>query len=187
MELPILKDFCSDPLPEIRGVETEYGKCFDISPGLIGNLGSVDCVFGDLIRDFIPVYRSGEERYHAAMIDLQTPAEILLFDFFVHKGLDFPTPPEVVHLDRLNAARGYNTTADEWNRLPLSATVALLGPASASIATHHYPEYRRLLDYTFDRIGMPLEDFKGFRFMMAYPTVPSAVVLRVPQLPSPEK
>jgi hypothetical protein len=121
------------------------------------------------------------------MIDLQTPAETLLFDFFVHKDLDFPTPPEVVHLDRLNAARGYNTSADEWNKLPLSAKVAQLGPASASIATHHYPEYRRLLDYTFDRIEIPLEEFKGFRFLMTYPTVPSAIVLRVPLLPAPEQ
>lgn len=184
-ELPILKRFCSDPLPEICSVQTEFGRSFDLQPGVIGNLGSVDCVFGEVVRGVVSKYSEENDRFYATMIDLQTPTEFLLFDLLLHKDLDFPDPVEVLHLDRLNAARGYDTMSCDWNRLPLSVGVTPFSPSSAGAMIHHYPGYRELLDYAFDRIEMSPEDFRGYRFQMTYPTIPSAVVLRLLKSPSP--
>lgn len=183
--LPLLKRFCSDSLPEIRTVVNQSGRCFDIVPGLIGIPGSINCVYGDRVTDFAYNYRTEDSRYYAAVFDLQTPAEHLQLDLMWHQSLDFTAYPEVFHLDRLNAPRGYNTTADEWNRLPLSTTARQINPTLAGIATHHYPEYRDLLDYVTSTIGIPVEEFRIFRFEMTYPTIPSAVVLRTTLRPVP--
>ncbi|MCK4773498.1 MAG: hypothetical protein KAT30_01890 [Candidatus Krumholzibacteria bacterium] len=187
LELPVIREFSSDPLPEIWNITTEYGKRFDIAPGPIGNMGAVDCVFGDRMLPFTDIYCDERDDSLAAIIDLQTPAEVLLFDLFLHRDFTFPTPPDVIHLDRLNTARGYNISSDEWSKLPLSAKVTQLAPGSAGCATPHYPEYSRLLDYAFDKIDRSPLEFRGFRFLLKYPTIPSAVVLRVPKLPRPEE
>lgn len=183
--LPMLKEFCTQPMPEINPVPTAHGKRFDIASGAIGNIGAIDCVFGDLLPNFDSIYQSEDDKFQSAMIDLQTPAEMLLFDFFVHRDLPFPLPPSVMHLDRLNAARGYSTKVNEWNQLPLSAKVREMAPGSVGCSAPFYPQYREIVDYAFSRLGHTARDFRGFRFTMTYPTIPSAVVMHMAKLPVP--
>ncbi len=185
--LPVLREFCSDPLPEITGVESEAGVRFDIAPGMIGNAGAIDYVFGDILRSLTDKFNHEGDRHISAVLELQTPAEMVLFDLFLHRDLPFPTMPEVLHLDRLNAFHDYSTNIEEWKRLPLSAQVKPLAPGAAGCATPHYPGYRKLLDYTFDTIGVSPLEFRGYRFLMKYPTIPSSLVLRVPKLTPPEE
>jgi len=179
MGLPVLREFCTDPLPEILDVDTDFGKRFDLAPGLIGNVGAVDCVFADQMRPFISLHNDDGNEDLSAMIDLQTPSEMLIFDLFLHRDLGLTEIPEIMHLDRLNSARGYRTKGDELSHLPISSTIKLLSPGTASCATPAYPDYHRLLDHTFEMIEQPPLDFRGYRFMMKYPTIPSAIVLRL--------
>jgi len=187
MGLPVLREFCTDPLPEILDVDTDFGKRFDLAPGLIGNVGAVDCIFADQMSPFISLHNDDGNEDLSAMIDLQTPSEILIFDLFLHRDLGLTEIPEIMHLDRLNSARGYRTTGEELSHLPISSTIKLLSPGTASCATPSYPEYHRLLDYTFKMIDQPPMDFRGYRFMMKYPTIPSAIVLRLKKPTRPGK
>jgi len=183
LELPLLKEFCTESMPEINTVTTEHGRRFDIASGPIGSIGAVDCIFGDLLPDFDSIYQAEDDKNQSAMIDLQTPAEMLLFDLFVHKDLPFPLPPEVMHLDRLNATRGFSMKINDLDQLPLSAKARPLSPGQAGCSVSSYPQYGSILDYAFSRLGFSAMDFQGYRFTMTYPTIPSAVVMNMAKLP----
>lgn len=183
LELPLLKQFCSQPLADIYSIKADQDLRFDIASGPIGNVGALDCVFGDLLPDFDSIYATEDDKLQSGMIDLQTPTEMLMFDFFVHKDLPFQVPPNVMHLDRLNAPRGYNTTSDGWNQLPLSNQVTHLPPGLSGCASTFFPQYRDLVEYAFSRLGHSAHEFDGYRFTMKYPTIPSAVVMSMPKMP----
>ncbi len=44
-----MADFCTDPLPEIETIHSEFGKFYDLKPGPIGKVGLLDIVFGDFV------------------------------------------------------------------------------------------------------------------------------------------
>ena len=178
--LPLLESFSSTDNPDIVGVETEYGKSFILAPGPIGNAGAKTFVFADRIAPMGSRFRNGVEEYAAAMIDLVTPSELLVFDMFVHQDLNLSTPPEALLLDRLSTVRGYNPPEDEQHKLPLSIKPLLMGRGSASSATPQFPQYPEVLEYVFERAGWVAREFVGYRLVLRYPPVPTAAVMRMP-------
>lgn len=181
----LIEDFCSQPIPELIYLETSYGSRIDLPGTGFGNAGSLTTVFGDVNRGGKNSTENARWRgpnmdYHASMNDLYTPTELVVHDVFVHRQLDHFGPPEIMLLDRLSATRGYNPTVDEHSTLPLSTKVVRIGARAGAASIQEYPEYVELLKYSFEAVGWDSKEFIGYRFMMKYPTMPSATVVRFP-------
>lgn len=176
--MPLLKDFCSESL-DIQSVATDYGKFYDLMPGPIGKAGLVDCVFGDSILEIDQEYSMEGSRFLATKLDLQTPSELVVLDMYFHNDLNLQLPPEIMLVDRLSHTIGYDTSLDERHRLPLSSSVIELPPGSGGGALSAYPAYSKILTYALHGSGFEAREFRGYRFMMKYPVVPSALLMRV--------
>lgn len=176
-QAPLMGDFCSQPLPELRRVATACGTDFELVAGPVGNAGLRSCVVGAIQRR-IPFYRSPENEWgeHTAVCD--TPAELLIFDLFLHSSFRFALPPEMALYSELGAAGPYPERGRERNRLPLTEQLQDLGAGPLLLATPEVPRYRQLLQAVFDRMGWSPLEFHGFRVKMAYPACPTALVLR---------
>ena len=62
--LPLLKDFCSQPLPDLCSVKRDYGRRFDLCEGPIGNAGLLTCVIADRLVNWQSIYRNpGKEEF----------------------------------------------------------------------------------------------------------------------------
>jgi len=176
--IPLLKEFCSDPLPALRSVEKDFGQQFDLKAGPIGNAGLLTCVIADRLVKWQSAYLIPEiNEYMGALFDLMTPLEHMLFDVFIHKDLPHSGPPQSVLLDRLTAPRGYDPKNDALLHMPLSNKVLPLGSGLVGNASSQYPRYPQLIKYVFDQVGMAADEFQGYRLSIRYPQIPTAANL----------
>lgn len=182
--VPLLREFCSQPLPDLRSVKRDYGRRFDLCEGPIGNAGLLTCVIADRLVKWQPVYSVPQKNeFMGAMFDLVTPLENMLFDVYLAKSLPLSGPPECTLLDRLTAPRGIDPENDSVRQLPLSNRVLRLGPGLSGSASAHYPRYAALMEHVFHQTGLDPTDYRGYRLSIRYPQIPTAADLqwRLPQ------
>ena len=174
---PLLGDFCSQPLPELRRCADRTGTSFELVEGPVGNTGALTCVVGTIQRR-VPYFRTPENEWgeHTAICD--TPAELLILDLFVHGSLTFALPPEPLLYSELRAPMRYPGRERERNRLPLNEPLQDLGPAPLPLPTPEVPRYGPMVQSVFDRGGWDPAEFHGYRIKIPYPACPTALVLR---------
>jgi hypothetical protein len=184
-QAPLMADFCSQPVPELRGFKDQVGTSFELVEGRVGNTGMLTCTVGTIQRQ-IPYYRTPTNEWgeHSALCE--TPAEVLILDLFFHQQLTFAIPPEPALYSELRASVPYPGRGRERNRLPLSDSLQDLGTGPLLLATPEVRHYRQMVQAIFDRTGWSPTQFHGFRMKIAYPVSPSVLVLRY-RLPAPPK
>ncbi|HZW11432.1 MAG TPA: hypothetical protein VFF69_16125 [Phycisphaerales bacterium] len=181
---PLMPEFCSHPLPELRRVSEGLTTSFELVEGPVGNVGALTCVAGAIQRH-IPYYRTPANRYgeHSAFCDI--PAELLILDVFMHRAFTFAHNPEPFLYSELRSSAPYLGRGRERNLLPLHEPVQHLGAGPLPLATPEVPRYNQLVQTVFDRMGWSPAEFHGFRMKIAYPAHPTALVLRylLPEAP----
>jgi hypothetical protein len=179
---PLMPAFCSQPLPQLRRIESRISTRFELVEGPVGNTGALTCVFGAVQRN-IPYYRSPANEWgeHNASCDI--PSETMLFDLFLHESFRFAHEPEALLFSDVD---GRSDSCDRRRALPLNETLQDLGVGPSPPAMPDVPEYRKMASYAFDRMGWSPADFRGFRMRIAYPAYPTAVILRyrLPEKPT---
>jgi len=181
-QAPLLGDFCSQPLPELRRVAVPGSTNFELVEGPVGNTGARTCLIGTIQRH-IPYYRAPENEWgeHTAIAD--TPAELMIVDLFIHKRFTFAIPPEVALYSELGARLPYPGRGRDRNLLPLNESLQDLGSGPLLLATPEVRRYTQMVRTVFNRTGWDPTEFHGFRMKIAYPACPTALVLRY-QLPA---
>lgn len=179
---PLMGDFCSDPLPELRRREDPKGVSFELVEGPMGNTGSVTCAVGAIQRG-IPCYAGPENEWgeHRAICDI--PAELMIVDLFVHEDLGFRTPPLVSLHSEMGA--GGEDGPRLRRRLPLNESLSDLGTGPQPPTTPEVPRYQAMLRAVFERMQADPSRVRGFRMRMAYPACPTSLMLRYPLPPAP--
>ena len=176
---PLVEDFCSQPLPELRRVVVAGNANIELVEGPVGNTGARTCVIGTIQRR-VPYYRAPENEFgeHTAISD--TPAELMILDLFFHRDFTFAIPPETGLYSELGARAPYPARGRDRNILPLNEPLQDLGTGPLLLATPEVKRYSQMVQLMFDRMGWTPTDFHGFRMRIPYPACPTAVVLRYP-------
>ncbi len=177
--VPLLRKFCSKPLPKVRRVVRPGGLAEDVLlAGPVGNAGSVTCLVGDVVRNAGPRYASAAESVNRYVAIVRTPCEILINDLFVHEDLFGPLEPELIVLSELQGGPGYPAGGHEPARLPGDESVEYLGKGPDVAGTPAIPRYPELARYVFDRLGWDGQRFDVYRARLPYPVLSSSVVIR---------
>lgn len=176
---PLMGDFCSEPLPELRRFTSPIGTNFELVEGPAGNIGASTCVVGTMQRG-LPYYRTPANEIGEHMAICDTPAELLVFDLFIHESFKFAIPPEPSLYSELGAQIPYPGRGRERNRLPLNEPLQDLGSGPLLLATPEVPRYTQMVKAMFAPTSWNPTEFHGFRMKIAYPACPTAVVLRYP-------
>ncbi len=176
-ELQLITRFCTPARPKIDVHQFGGFKRFELAPGPVGNEGLTTCIFGSYLHGVHPRYSATPDT-SGFMVLLHTPVEHLVFDMFVHHDLDVPAPPRTDLLDRLTFPHVGPESEFARQTLPLAEpTVALPRGVSGAMAPR-IPGYHDLLRLITARIEMPIDDFDGSRFEMAYPPISTTVSRR---------
>lgn len=183
---PLLRAFCSQPLPRFRRVSGAHGFLEDeLVEGEVGKTGAVTCITGEVTRSVASYYRAEHNRVAALLARMHTPCEALVFDMFVHEDLFGPIEPELAIYSELDGGRPVPPIEGrERDRLVTGESVEYLGKGPAVVHTPHVPRYAEMIRYALGKLGWDGERFDVYRVEMPYPIIPTSVAI-THELPEP--
>jgi hypothetical protein len=177
--VPLLGEYCTRPVPDIRLIRGESEDQFELPPGPVGATAALTCIYGQVIRKVGATYAQREGEYSEIGCNLVTPAEQFVFDLLVHRDFEWAMPPELAMYGRLDGSAMHMAARRERNLLKVPESVQDLGLGVAALVTPLLPRYSNLVRDVFARLAWNADDFRAFRLSMPYPPVPTVALLRV--------
>ncbi len=192
-DVPLMRDFCSQPVPDLRSAPGISGSTrYELMEGPVGNTAAVTCMTGWIHRRCVSRFRSDADRFGEFMVHITTPAELFVFDLFVHReagllGGDrarIGGPPEMNLYSLLPGGPPYPVGGRDRGRLPLHEPLidlgggGLKGIGPPDVILPEFPRYSQAVDMVFTRLGWTAGDFHGYRMKMRYPPIPTLAVFR---------
>jgi hypothetical protein len=125
-----------------------------------------------------------------SQVQMTTPAEVFVFDLYVHRDASLlgteegADAPEVNLYSLLPGAPPYPLAGRERGRLPLREPLIDLGGARSpgggapDAILPEFARYNQAVEMIFTRLGWSASDFHGYRPKMRYPPIPALAVLR---------
>jgi hypothetical protein len=181
---PILPEFCSKPVPKLRVTEIDAtNRRFELPEGAVGLGNAVDITLGWKWPPMISMHaeREGELGEHG--ISISTPVEMVVHDLWVHRSLSFAMNPVARVYSRLPSGPRYPNEGRDAGIIPVPDTVIDLGYGAASSSMAEFPRCSELLQFAMTQRGWNQSDFRGFRFRLKYPPIPTLGVFQHPLLP----
>ncbi|MBL4698311.1 MAG: hypothetical protein JKX70_05710 [Phycisphaerales bacterium] len=172
---PLLTEFCSESLPQLRKITTANEIRFDLPEGEIGNTGAITCFLG-MIKTDLPMYKAPDNAHGSYTVRCEVPAELLNMDMFFHHSLGLTEPPEVKLRSNVDMYSGSNGNSE----LPFYDRIQDLGISSIPRPAPEIPRSREMIEYIFSLLAMPLIEFHGYRIRMAHPAYPTSLEMRYP-------
>lgn len=185
--VPLLREFCSKPLPRFRRTVRQYGFVEDeLVEGPVGNTAAITCITGEVSRGVASYYRSEHNRCGAVVGRMRTPCEALVLDQLVHEDLFGRISPELIVYSELSDRPSIPFPGMEPDRLPVSESVEYLGREPSVVYTPHVARYAEMVQYVFDKLGLDGERFDVYRAVLLYPPIPTSVVMshELPEAPA---
>jgi hypothetical protein len=183
---PLIRQFCSDPLPALRRVPRPNGFVDDeLLAGSVGKTGATTCVIGDVCRCAGKRYRDERNRIAGYIQRVCTPCEVLVFDYVVHDTVYGPMAPELAVRSALGEEPSPATNPYELPRLPVTGSVQYIGKGAAALRLSDVPRYAELGQYVFTRLGWDGNRFDVYRVRLEYPPIPTLVTIEHALQPSP--
>ncbi|PCI10658.1 hypothetical protein COB72_02680 [bacterium] len=179
--LPLIPEFCSQPLPEINQFVGTDGVIYDeLAPGIVGKHGSLDCVTGEHYRSALPRYWSEDNTFGRYELMLRTPVEHVVFDVFIHESLtNFGEFSHSIY--GLLEGRPSSGEGKSHDRPVHEAQRAQFLGAPPIVQASHIGIYPGLINYAFDRAQWgSLSEFRGYRCVVEYPATPWCLTMECP-------
>lgn len=171
--LPLMPDFCSHPLPELRQFEGVNGWVYDeLAPGDIGRRAAVTCVTGEKHLAVLPAERSEENTAGRYTLTVRTPVEAVVFDLLLHKSLDHFGAAQTRVFGLLEDRPHAGGAAANAHTLYEPAPSIELGHP-AVVQTPRLAGYSGLVERALELAGWGGPGhFRGYRTEMEYPPAP---------------
>ncbi len=169
----LLRDFCSQPLPEFRLRESRPGyRSHELVSNTLGASGEVTYFTGEASRadSVAPGSVPGSEATIAKSVDI--PIEVYTADMLMHRTIWDTRPPEVrVYAYPLDGSKEFR----ESDLLPLTEQAEYLGEGLYAARTPLIPRYAEMLSFAMERMGWKAEEFRVFRCRVDYPVLSTRI------------
>ncbi len=169
----LLGEFCT-PMPlAMEAIPEGKGVVYELAEAPLGNMGTVTAFLGTFARAAAQRYAMPDDQYGDFSAQLSMPAETLLFDVAIHRSMEWADPETFVY----GHLSGTEPRVQPF-RIPVGEKPELLPGRPPAIHTSIVPQYERVVDYTMNRLGWSLRDFKVYRLILRYPPMHSSAVMR---------
>jgi hypothetical protein len=177
--VPLLADFCSQPLPEIRTERNHDGVLrYELAEGRVGNAATTTCIIGLFGRNFVARYRAPNDTRGEHFARLYTPVETLIHDLFVHRDLTYALSPQILLYSQMPGGPVFPFASRDRGQLAIYDPIIKLGGSPPDLVTPEISFYPRMIGSVFTRMGWNANDFHGFRFRLRYPPIPAVALWR---------
>ncbi len=179
--VPLLTEFCSQPIPVFRPVLGVHGEMeFEFVEDSVGDTARITCVTGELLRAVEPRFRTDLYDDFCNAFSIRTPAEVLVFDLWLHRDLFADRGALLPELYSDLFGGGPQLRYEPTDRLPLHDPLVPLGKGLDVIHTADIPRYPEMLRRALTRVGWNADEFDVYRLRIQYPPLPTTVMLRRP-------
>jgi len=176
-ELPILRNYCSEPLPSIQRVPSPLGAVeYQLGKGPVGKQGRFDLVIGEVARSVQSRFANPGDPPLRARFAVRIPAQLVVFDVMMHRDMFGRATPKAKMVSDLFAT-DLGSQPQPQDEIP-----GVLGPQTLRaspdvLAIEACPRYADAVDEAMGTLGWAPESFDVFRVRMPYPPVPTTLVL----------
>jgi hypothetical protein len=181
--VPLLRRFCSSPLPTFAPVEREDGTVEDeLVNWPVGRQGAVTVVAGVSARHQIQTVQTARGSTSRLGARVRVPCQVLILDELVQRsvwsdGAAGAAPPDAEVYCELSGDASWFTRSIQGLRVPLNTRVEPLGRGLGGVGTPDVPWYQELLEFAFAARGLNPSDFDAFRIRIEFPLLPTGVSL----------
>jgi hypothetical protein len=175
--VPVLRDLCSSPMPRLRRTIAEGADGVvqdELLEAPVGQTGQQTIYTGELIRELGAAHATADNASAYFGGGVRTPARVLIYDHFVHRDLFPGVERELCVFSELHSPM----TRSPSDRLPVSERLQRLGPGLTRSRCPDLPGHPKVLASIFQRLGWTPDEFDHFRVRMAYPPLPTSVMIR---------
>jgi hypothetical protein len=177
--VPLMGDFCSQPLPDVRAeVDRDGVTRYVLGKGPVGGTATTTCVIGLYGRDFVRRFRAPNDTLGEHFARLYTPVETLIHDLFVHQDLTYAMAPQMLLYSQMPGGPIFPAAPRDRGLIPVYDPVIGLGEGLSSVVTPEFPQYLRMIRTVFERLNWKAEEFRVFRFRLRYPPIPTVALWR---------
>jgi hypothetical protein len=178
--IPLLRQFCSTPRPELRIADTpSRTRRVELPEGPVGCNSAVTLFTGLTYRAASPRVRPDDaDRYREHFTGLNTPAELAIHDLYIHHDLEFARRPESCLYSQLPGGVSYPNGPRSSGQLQHGEALQDLSGRPVHPITADVPGYDRVVGHVIERLGFTLDDFHGLRIRLRFPPVPSIHMYR---------
>lgn len=178
-EVPLLREFSTHPPPNVRVAPGLPGITrYEIVEGPVGNTGVTTCLTGWIDREVAVRHRTESDRFGEHVVSINTPAELLIFDLFVHRDIGFNMPPQLLLYSQLPGGPLYPKGGRDRGILPLREEIIRLGEGPPDMVTPEIPRYHVIMEQAMRRLRDDPSKYMGFRLKLRYPPIPTMAVYR---------
>jgi len=178
-DAPVLAEFCSSPLPELRkNLRRKNITRYELAEGPIGITAAANCITGWVARSEVSRFSAPDDHYGEHIVRLSTPVEVLYHDLYVHRSLAFAMRPTIHLYSDLPGGPNFPLDGLDRGQLPVTEEMVDLGGGPPSASAADISNYRAMVDTASASLGRTLNEFHGFRFRMKYPPIPAQAVYR---------
>lgn len=179
----LIEAFCSQPIPKFERISRpgQRGQ-FRLVEGSIGRSSEITLVAGELLAAAnFRVRRPGGSGIHSAM-QLRTPAELAVFDLWLHEELADPehSLEQVLYGDLYRSLGVEGHTYLQSDRLPFAPEPETLGLGIGRSGLRELEWYESLIRLAFERTGWDPQRFLHHRSATPFPPTPATLVLEQP-------
>jgi hypothetical protein len=179
--LPLVRRFCSEPMPEIRQFRDADGTVYDeIAPGPVGRHGAVSFVAGEIYRSAIPLAWSEDNTEGRYTLTVRTPVEAVVFDLLLHRDLAHFGEPSVRVYGLLEDRPGVGAARGQGAAMYEPEPAQRLGSPPVLQSTR-ISQHAAVLDEALTMAGWGGSGaFRGYRAELEYPPAPCRVMMVCP-------
>lgn len=179
--VPLLRDFCTQPLPTLTSVELPDGNVeYRYVDQPLGDRASVTLFTGEVRRALAGArWRSEANSTNALMMTIGVPLSVAVIDLWAPPGFGVEHRGLVVSAVSVDPLR---QKPAEWHVLPVSTVVERLGRGLPAARLSEAPAYAQVMERCFARLGWPMAEYELHRVRMEYPVLGTCLVLQT-QLP----
>lgn len=169
---PLLPEFCSSPVPELRrGIADERSTQIELSGTAVGRKSSVDLVFGHQVHN-VPFSMDDQgRRSFRQSTRFVTPAALFYGFVLVHRPSYGAVNPTMIIHSKTDVATGHPPTPNQI--LPVHCEVESFGNGAAGLVVEEYPRMEELVRYACKILNWNLWEFDVYRSRITYPILHS--------------
>ncbi|MEM7755601.1 MAG: hypothetical protein AAF297_08190 [Planctomycetota bacterium] len=179
----LIPEFCRGSLPAVSMHNDPRAPSCEIGDGTLGRCGECDLFFGHLDAESKTAVRDEHNQLGELLCAVNTPIEMLILDLLVQRELGERIDPTALVYGRATGHPHGAERRDERSLIPFTEPLRQLEPGPQMTSTQLAPGYMEASDMACRRLGRELEQFTGWRLLLPFPVMPSAVSLKF-RLPS---
>ncbi len=179
--VPLLREFCSNPLPAIRVVPGPDGIAeHQLGESPIGELAAATVFSGEVQFAAASRFRDEHNAVSNTAVSVRTPIESLVIDLWAHRSLFPDVHPACLLYGETCGTPWYRQLPASADRLPHAESVRTLGTGLTRARLSDVTDYVDVMRTSFERLGWEAEEFVLHRLRVEYPVIATALVVQVP-------